>query len=525
MNRSVHRMTVTLLGLAVVGLGLGAVPAMADVRLPHVLGDHMVLQRDVPVPIWGWAEPGEAITITFGSHEVSTAADADGAWSVKLPPLKAGGPHELVVNGKANTVRVADVLVGEVWVCSGQSNMEMGIGVVQDGEKEAAAADYPKIRLFELPRRPSGQRADDINATWRICHPDTIAEGRWGGFSALGYFFGRELHQELGVPIGLIDSAWGGTRIEPWTPPCGFAAVPKLHEISEEIERANADYRRSLPNSLAAIEEWIANTRSVLAAGEELLPPTPRWPRHPLEGAGNPTGLYNGMIHPLVPFAIRGAIWYQGESNVHSADGMMYFEKMKALVGGWREVWGQGDFPFYYVQLSPFNYKFHVRDMSPYLMPEVWEAQTAALAIPNTGMAVTTDIGNLRDIHPRNKVDVGKRLALWAFAKTYGHDGLVYSGPLYKSSVAENGRIKVSFDHVGGGLASRDGKPLTRFEIAGKDKQFVEAQAEIVGETVEVWSDDVSDPVAVRFGWHMEAEPNLMNKEGLPASPFRTHPW
>lgn len=500
--------------------------ATAEVRLPHVLGDHMVLQRDVPLPVWGWADPGERIHVQLGDNSASIAADQEGNWMVKLPAMKAGGPHELVVHGE-NTVRVTDVLVGEVWLCSGQSNMEMGVGVVMDADKEIAAADYPRIRLLELPRNPAGEPVRDINAQWRACGPKTIADGWWGGFSAVGYFFGRELHNELGVPVGLIDSAWGGTRIEPWTPPGGFASVPALHEVVDQITQKDEQYKqKTLPERMDKIEKWIAATRAALAAGDPL-PRTPYWPRHPLENEREPTGLYNGMIHPLAPFAIRGAIWYQGESNVHTADGMLYFEKMKALVGGWRSVWGQGDFPFYYVQLAPFKYTLHRKTISPYDMPEIWEAQLAALQIPNTGIAVTTDLGDWRDIHPKNKQEVGRRLALWALAKTYGRTELVYSGPLYGSMTVEGDRIRIRFEYVGGGLSTRDGQALNWFEIAGADRVFHTARAEIDGETVLVWSEKVPEPVAVRFAWHMLPEPipNLVNKEGLPASPFRTHRW
>jgi len=244
----------------------------------------------------------------------------------------------------------------------------------------------------------------------------------------------------------------------------------------------------------------------------------PAWPKHLLEDNGQPSSIYNGMIHALVPFAIRGAIWYQGESN--NPDGMLYFEKMKALIGGWRQVWNEGDFPFYYVQIAPLD-ALYENDR----LPRLWEAQLAALTIPNTGMVVTTDIGDLKDIHPKNKQDVGKRLALWALAKTYGRDNLVCSGPLYKSMAVEDDKIRVRFDYVGGGLASRDGRPLNWFEIAGDDRKFVKAEATIDGDSVVVRSATVSRPVAVRFGWNRAAEPNLMNKEGLPASPFRTDKW
>jgi sialate O-acetylesterase len=288
--------------------------------------------------------------------------------------------------------------------------------------------------------------------------------------------------KELDVPIGLIGSNWGGTRIEPWTPPVGFQNVPALKDIADNLS--------NFPTKTA---DGKINHQSPLA-------------------------LYNGMIHPLLPFAIRGAIWYQGESN--NGEGMLYHEKMKALIHGWRSVWNDPELPFYYVQLAPYRY-----NVEPTRLPGIWEAQLETLSVPNTGMAVTVDISDLADIHPVNKQDVGKRLALWALAKTYGQTDLVYSGPLYKSLKIDGSKAIVSFDHVGGGLISRDGQPLTHFQIAGEDGQFVAASAEIAGDTVVVSAESIAQPVAVRLGWHQEAEPNLSNREGLPASPFRTDSW
>jgi len=495
------------LGLAV----LCAVPAAAAVRLPSVIGNNMVLQQGIELPIWGWADPGEEVTVTLGLAEKRATADAKGRWQVKLPAMEAGGPHAMTVSGK-NKIQLKDILVGEVWVCSGQSNMEWPLRAATNGAKEVAAANYPKIRLFHVPKRPSGSPEDDVSASWRPCQPDSAPH-----FSAVGYFLGRMLHKELKVPVGLINTSWGGTRIEPWTPPEGFAAVPKLAGIHKQVAGADAAYRKALGASLDRLEAWLPKARKAIADGTRV-PSMPGVAQHPLNSSGRPTGLYNGMVHPLVPFAIGGAIWYQGESN--RGEAMLYFEKMKALITGWRTVWGQGDFPFLFVQLAPYRYRG-----DPLALPAIWEAQTASLAIPNTGMAVTTDIATVGNIHPQNKQDVGKRLALWALATTYGKKDLVYSGPLYKAMKAEGGKVRVSFDHVGGGLASRDGKPLSHFQVAGADKKFVDAQAAIEGDAVVVSSDAVKQPVAVRYGWHQEAEPNLMNKEGLPASPFRTDKW
>ena len=490
----------------------------AEVTLPSVIGSNMVLQRDMQVPIWGWASAGEEITITLNSEDqsakplfsTSVVTDVEGNWRTKLPAMDAGGPYTLKVTG-GNTLELANILFGEVWVCSGQSNMEWSVRVSKDADAEIAVADYPNIRLFRVPHRPSGLLQNDVDAAWYETTPETIEN-----FSAVAYYFGRKLYKNLDVPIGLIDTTWGGTRIEPWTPPAGFVSVPALESISKEVQEAHAAYRQQLPQKMKDIEAWIAETREALKT-EARLTQIPE-NRHRLRHHARPTGLYNGMVHPLIPYAVRGALWYQGESNLQ--DGMHYHEKMKALINGWREVWGQGDFPFYFVQLAPFNYGGWVNN--PFALPQIWEAQTATLSVPNTGMAVTTDIGNLKDIHPRNKQEVGRRLALWALAKTYGREDVTYSGPLYKSMTVEGTTIRLSFDFIGDGLMARDAMPLTWFEVAGEDKQFVEAKATIDGDTILVSSDAVANPVAVRFGWHQSAEPNLVNKEGLPASPFRT---
>ena len=510
--------TLLLIGFLLLFTGSIAHP---DVTLPRVIGSNMVLQRDMQAPIWGWASPGEKVTITLSPEaegveplfSTSAVADMKGNWQIKLPAIAAGGPYTLRVKG-SNTLELTNVLFGEVWVCSGQSNMQWPVSASKDSEAEIAAGMYPKIRLFYVPRVAAGLLQHDVAADWHETTPETVAN-----FSAVAYYFGRKLYKNLDVPIGLINTSWGGTRIEPWTPPVGFTAVPALASISKEVQDIQANYRAQLPEKMKNIEAWIAETRKALETGAQLT----QMPNntHPLAHQQRPTALYNGMVHPIVPYAIRGALWYQGESNLR--DGMLYHEKMKALINGWREVWGQGDFPFYFVQLAPFNYGG--RNANPIFLPQIWEAQAATLALPNTGMAVTTDIGNLRDIHPRNKQDVGRRLALWALAKNYGRDDVTSSGPLYKSMRVEGNTIRLTFDYVGSGLTSRDGEPLTWFQIAGEDQEFVEAQPTIDGDTIVVSSDAIPNPVAVRFGWHQSAEPNFVNKEGLPASPFRTDSW
>ena len=540
--------------------------ATADVRLPAVIGSNMVLQQDQPLPIWGWAEPGEQVTVAIGTNKSIAKAGPDGKWKVTLEKMRAGGPLTMTIVGK-NSIKLENILVGEVWVCSGQSNMEWSLAASMNPREEIAAANYPKIRLFHVPKVPAGQPAEDVKASWKVCSPKTAPR-----FSAVGYYYGRALHKELKVPIGLINSSWGGTRIEPWTPPAGFELVPALDDFQQkQVTNGAANYRRAVDGFFRKVSEKIKEHVEPKKKGDELdelieeekeetiivvpipedpqlknalrvkkwmpaakeafasdrkLPPLkggwprgwPAWPRDPRRSPGNHSALYNGMIAPLIPFSIRGAIWYQGESN--RGRGMMYHEMMKGLIFGWRKVWGHGDFPFYFVQLAPFRY-----GGDPTALPKIWEAQTASLSIPNTGMAVITDIGNVRNIHPKNKQEVGRRLSLWALAKTYGKTGTVYSGPLYRSMNIEGNKIRISFDHVGGGLAARDGARLSHFTIAGNDQKIVPAKAAIEGESIIVWADEIAEPAAVRFGWHQESEPNFINKEGLPASPFRTDDW
>ena len=506
-----------------VALGLVAgggftLAARAEVRLPKVFSSHMVLQQEKPLVVWGWADPNEKVTVTLSTASQQVQANERGEWKVVLPAMKAGGPYTLTVSGSTK-VEFEDVMLGEVWLCSGQSNMEMGIGMARDAKEEIAAANYPGIRLLKVTKSWKPEPQNDIEGTWKVCSPQTVAEGGWGGFSACAYYFGRELHQKLGVAVGLIDSSWGGTRIEPWTPPEGFAAVPALKKEYDLVELGDPrtePHQQRLEQVLQQTEQWLAAARQAMTK-HALVPAMPTYPAdllppHDLQQA---TALYNGMIHPIHPFALRGAIWYQGESN--STEGMLYAEHMKALIGGWRQVWGEGDFPFYFVQIAPYNYG---RD--PEIVGEFWEAQAAAQAVPNTGMAVITDIGNLKDIHPANKQEVGRRLALWALAKTYGQEKVVYSGPTFNAMTIEGDKLRLTFDQVGGGLASRDGKPLSWFEIIDADEGgFVKADARIDGSAVVLSAPEVKHPVAMRFAWSMMAEPNLMNAEGLPAGAFR----
>jgi len=480
----------------------------ADVRLPNVFSDNMVLQRDKAIKVWGWASPGEKVRVLLSGKAAETTAGADGEWKVELPAMGAGGPHTLTVTGK-NTVKISNILVGEVWVCSGQSNMEFELKWARNAQQEIKNADYPRIRMLLVPRTPAGLPLNDVKARWFVCSPANPAVAN---FSAVAYFFGRDIHKALNVPVGMIAASQGATQIEVWTAPEGLADVPALRGSIAGIAAAASSARKRLIENLDALEAAIPAARAALAKGRPLPPGLVM--ASPLPAEGGPV-LYNGMIYPIIPFAIRGVLWYQGESNC--GDGMRYFDKMKALVGGWRKVWQQGDFPFYSVQITPNRYDGRL----PFLL----EAQIASMSIPNTGMAASTDTCDPSDNygggHPRNKQEIGRRLALWALAKDYGRKNIVYCGPKYKSTKVEGRQIRVSFDHVGGGLVTRDNKAPDYFEIAGPDGKFVEAAAKIDGATVVVSSDKVANPTAVRFAWADLAQPNLTNKEGLPALLFR----
>lgn len=507
--------------LAVV-LALSSTALQAEIRLPGVMGAHMVLQQDKPIQIWGWAFPGEKVTLSFAGRSAAAVADKEGNWSLTLDPMPANSESQVmtITGNRSPVVTLEDILIGEVWLCSGQSNMERALQQTHSPAAEIRRADFPGIRLFQVPRRVATHTQEDIDATWKVCRPETASN-----FSAVAYYFGRELHQKLKLPIGLIDSTWGGTRIEPWTPVAGFESVKELSSILSDIETGEKEFREGIKDYLPVLKAWLVQTEASLEKGGSV-PKQPEMPSHPLAGPQQPTALYNGMIHPLIRYPIRGAIWYQGESNRN--DGLIYTKKMEALISGWRKVWGAGDFPFYYVQLAPYNYPYDWEGTGGdipdfYRLPLIWEAQRDALRIPNTGMAVITDIANLYDIHPRNKIEVGNRLALWARSRTYGEKELVYSGPLYKSMSIDGERARIRFDFVGGGLISLDGGPLRWFEISGQERVFYKAKAEMDGDTVLVWSPKVRKPVAVRFGWHQLAVPNLGNKAGLPASPFRTY--
>jgi sialate O-acetylesterase len=499
--------------LTVAGAFLSCV-LQADVSVPHVFGSGMVLQRDAKLPVWGWASPGEEVTVSLAGKTARTTATDKGEWRVNLPPMPAGGPHTLAITG-SNALSLDNVLVGEVWLCSGQSNMEFPLSRTLDAQAEIASADLPDMRLFRVSRANKGYPQKDVPAQWQVCTPETVP-----GFTAVGFLFGRRIHQELNVPVGLIESSWGGTRIEPWTPPEGFAAVPRLRHIAEQVALASPwtpEYKALLGQYRTELTTWHAAASKALADQTEV-PPRPAFPAslRPLQDRQQPAALYNGMIHGIVPYAIRGALWYQGESN--RGDGLLYLPKMEALVKGWRTIWRQGDFPFYFVQLAPFNY-----GGSPRLLPRIWEAQTrASTEIPNAGMAVINDVGNLRDIHPRNKQVVADRLARLALAKTYDKTGVQYASPSFAKLDLDGPKAVVHFANTYDGLRSRDGKPLTWFELVDAENGVLKADARIVGkDAVEVTAPGATRAIGVRFAWNQSAEPNLVNRADLPAGAFR----
>jgi sialate O-acetylesterase len=639
-------------------LALLSTPALDGPERPllhELFTDHVVLQRDIPLPIWGWTAPGRKVKVELAGKEAETTADGNGKWSVKLGPFAAGGPHTLKIEGH-KTAEIKDVLFGDVWICSGQSNMEMGMGKI-DQPEAIAAANHPQIRLFMVPNRIAAEPLDRVDASWKVCTPTTVAEGGWGGFSAVGYFFGRDLNRELNVPIGLIDTTWGGTVAEAWTSAEGLAGlsdlqgpVAALRKQAADAKRGAVDYDRLMsewwrqndPGTVGALtwsdpdldtstwktmnlpknfeqgglpdfdglvwfrrevrlpESWAGKPLTIslgpiddrdttwfngvevghmdkwddkrvykipgtavkagrneiavrvldtqgngglygepsemrlerndgqdkpisLAGDWRYKPSTPlsRMSSPPQQFGSNPnlvTVLYNGMIAPMTPFAIKGAIWYQGESNVGRAE--QYQRLLPALIRDWRARFGVGEFPFFVVQLA--NYQATRAEPGQSAWAELREAQwLATRAVPHSAVANAIDIGDADDIHPKNKAEVGRRLALDALKNVYGKD-VEDSGPIYRGMERQGSAIRIRFDHIGGGLVARGGVKLQGFAIAGMDRHFVWADAEIDGDSVVVSSPRVEQPTTVRYAWADNPVCNLFNKAGLPALPFRT---
>ena len=652
---------------ALLALGLIMGSAQADVQLPAIFGDNMVLQSGVPVPVWGWAEPGERVCVTVAGQTAQTTAHASGEWKVILDPLSTGGPLEVQVVG-VNSINITNVLVGEVWICSGQSNMQWPVSRSTNAIAEVAAAQYPRMRLFSVTRTVSIAPLDDCEGSWVECTPDSVPP-----FSAVGYYFGRNIHQALDVPVGLIHTSWGGTPAQAWASRAALEADEELASILEGFEDSLTDFPAALkryeqqmkeygetqyfqdPGNVGFDKGWASPDHDVSTwkeinvpgawelqglkidgvlwfrkevtipdawAGKELslslgsiddcdvtyfngieigsvgedtenfwsvlrrykVPASAvkagkavlavrvfdRWmsggftgaadamqlgcpsedvasialagtwryqtaaqreeptqssqpPRKPLgpDSPHAPSGLYGAMINPLVPYALRGAIWYQGESNASRA--YQYRKLFPVMIESWRTAWGCGPFPFLFVQLANFM-AVQTEPAEASAWAELREAQLMTLRLTNTAMAVAIDVGEAKDIHPKDKQTVGLRLGLAAQATVYGKD-VVFSGPIYEGAVFGEGKATITFKHVGGGLVARDGKTLTGFAVAGEDQQFVAAQAEIEDGAVTVSSKDVPHPVAVRYGWANNPVCNLYNRENLPATPFRTDDW
>ena len=473
-----HRMLPTML-TAIVCMIACAAPANAELKLPSIFNHHMVLQRDDEVPVWGWASPGQAVTVTLGEQSTSDTADDAGRWRVNLDPLPAGGPYDMTITAEGQTKTFNNVMLGEVWLCSGQSNMDMRLQKVANAESEIGSADYPNLRLFRVERAMSNKPQDDVEGVWAVCSPDTVKN-----FSAVAYFLGRALQDELDVPVGLIHCAYGGTPAEAWTSQQAIEAEPALASIAEK-------HRAKQP-------------------GAEL-------DRH------DPYVLYNAMLRPLIPYAIRGVTWYQGESNTWRS--RQYETLLGTMIEDWRTRWDRPDLPFGVVQLTSYVTPPRV-PRADGSWPELRESQLRVTQnLPNTGLIVTIDIGNPTDVHPLNKQDIGHRLALWAMDTVYDRN-IVSSGPVFREAEVKGSSFVLSFDHVGSGLTTNNGEPLRGFVIAGPDRKFRWAKAEISGDRIIVSESKVTEPLAVRYAW--DENPywaNLTNAEGLPASPFRTDDW
>jgi len=442
----------------------------ATVRLPAIIGSHMVLQQNSTVTIWGWCDVGEKIHLktSWDTTNYSTIGSPSAKWEIKITTRAGGGPYNITIDGN-NKILLDDVLIGEVWVCSGQSNMEMNVTWGLPYQDDVANATDKNIRFFSIPRTTADYPQDDVRGQWVVCSPDEMKN-----FSAAGYFFGKKIHDDLKVPVGLINSSWGGTPAEVWTPAVAISDDPVLKKAASELK----------------VVPW---------------------------GPIAPAATYNAMISPITKFAIGGAIWYQGEANVEAAS--TYTELLSTMINSWRKAW-QKEFPFYYVEIAPFA-GYGDNSSSAFLR----EAQTKVMAVSKTGMVVITDlVDNINDIHPKMKKEVGWRLANEALAETYGEKDVAYRSPLYKTMKIEKDKIRIYFDNAEKGLISK-GDTLSEFFISGRDQHFIPAHAKIENNTVVVWNNDLGDPVAVRFAFRNAAQPNLFSKEGLPVNPFRTDDW
>lgn len=482
--------------------------AHAGLKLPSIFGHHMVLQRDADIPVWGWAGPNADVSVTFAGNTVTAKADGEGYWSTRLAPLP-GSSHALqmkIASGSEQLI-LSNIVMGEVWVCSGQSNMQWAVSQSYDPDLEIPTANYPNIRLISVPQVGTQELQNDFVGQWEICTPDTV-----GDFSAVGYFFGRQLHQTLGVPIGLIDNAWGGSAAEAWVDRSVLEADPKYADYIQQWEKTEATFDWD-----KAVAAWKIKADEAKAAGK----PAPRYPQNVLAGQHRPGNLWNGVLNPIIGYGIRGAIWYQGESN--SSRAYQYDDLFSLMISEWRKAWGQGDFPFYWVQLADF--RDEVAEPGESDWAELREAQSNTLSLPNTGQAVIYDIGEGRDIHPRDKQNVAKRLARIALAENYEME-IPYLSPSFSAMEVQGNKAILTFENVGSTLYTFDTKEAVGFAVAGEDKIWHWGTGILQGkDKVVVTSDAVAAPVAVRYAWSDNPVANLMSREGLPVIPFRTDDW
>jgi len=515
-SKAIHRIT-AFVSLAVILCLVAPLKVWGDVRLPAIFSDHMVLQADAPASVWGWAAPGEAVTVSIAGQNHKTKAGGAGKWRVQLKPLKATAqPATLTVQG-SNTLTIRDVLIGEVWLGAGQSNMEWPVSKAKDYEQERRAADFPQIRMFTVMKNADAtNELDDVKGTWAVCNSNVV-----GNFSATLYFFGREIHQQLKQPMGLIHSSWGGTPIQPWMSRRTLEAYPGYAALLERKKQEIAAWPEREKKILADIRAWDEEAARTNVTGKKL-PPRPWNPGPPDSGRYMPAGLYNAMIHPLIGYRIRGVLWYQGEANAGGgpAGAADYTDLQSRLIAGWRKDWGIGDFPFLYVQLPNWNTG---GDQAKASWAFFREGQANVLKVPNTGMAVTIDIGDASNIHPQNKQDVGYRLACLALSDVYKLP-VASRGPAPMKYEVKGRALVISFSHADGGLVSK-GSELKGFVVAGADQRWHPASAHIQGKRVSVSCAEVAAPVAARYAWADNPECNLYNGAGLPAAPFRTDDW
>lgn len=489
----------------------------AELSVASLFSDHMVIQRDQPFKVWGWGDPGATVSISVAGQQKASKVGEDGRWAIKISAPNAIGPHAMKVSSGGSSLEIRDVLVGEVWLCSGQSNMAMTVSRARDFAKESKAADLPQIRMFKVTSSHATEPQEKCSGEWTVCTPDSV-----GGFSATAFFFGRRLHAELNVPIGLINSSVGGTSVESWTSMPAQSAVPDIAPRLQAWKDADDSYNSESAKAAfdKAMDRWTRKAKEARAAGDRA-PRKPQLASPPHKDRNYPSNLFNGKIHPLAGFSIRGAVWYQGENSSGRGFSHLYHPQLTTLIRDWRQRWGQGDFPFAWVQLPNFR--------APQKQPAetngwtlVQEGMLKTLNEPNTGMAITLDVGEEKDIHPKDKQSVGHRLAQWALAKVYNFD-IIPMGPVYAGHQISEGTVTIEFLH-NEGLKS-NGDEVRGFAVCGEDRKFVWADARIEDSRVIVSSESVPDPVAVRYAWAANPTFSIINESGIPASPFRTDNW